>query len=191
MFHLILCALVSLRVCFYVTRFIELASTHSLHKRRAWEYLNTGRREINQQDATNPMFIIKLLYQHVSGIIMPIIRRTRRCITTYGVLHWLCWLWLCGAGSSAVCTVWKPNSNFHTVHTAYDTAPHNHSQHNQCRTPYAVIHGLVLLMMDIMMPETCWDRSLIINIRLVASCWFISLHPTFHDARSQETKISI
>ena len=56
-------------------------------------------------------------------------------------------------------------------------APHNHSQHNQCRTPYAVIHGLVLLMMVIMMPETCWDRSLIINIGLVASCWFISVHP--------------
>ena len=65
----------------------------------------------------------------------------------------------------------------HTVHTAYDPAPHNCSQHNQCRTPYAVIPGLVLLMMGIMMPETCWDRSLIIKIRLVASCWFISLHP--------------
>jgi len=48
----------------------------------------------------------------------------------------------------------------------------------QCRTPYAVVHGLVLLMMGIMMPETCWDRSLIINIRLVASCWFLSLHAT-------------
>jgi len=34
-------------------------------------------------------------------------------------------------------------------------APHNLSQHNQCRTPYAVVHDLVLLMMDIMMPETC------------------------------------
>jgi len=34
-------------------------------------------------------------------------------------------------------------------------APHNHSLHNQCRTPYAVIHGPVLLMMGIMMPETC------------------------------------
>jgi hypothetical protein len=31
---------------------------------------------------------------------------------------------------------------------------------------------------------TCSDRSLIINIGLVASCWFISLHSTFHDARS-------
>ena len=31
----------------------------------------------NQQDAINSMFIIKLLSQHVSGIIMPISRRIR------------------------------------------------------------------------------------------------------------------
>ena len=37
----------------------------------------------------------------------------------------------------------------------------------------------ILLMMGIMMSETCWDRSLIINIRLIASCWFLSLQPTF------------
>ena len=66
----------------------------------------------------------------------------------------------------------------HTMHTAYDPAPHNHRQHNQCRTPYAEVHGLVLLMMGIMMPETCWDISLIINIWLVASRWFLSLHTT-------------
>jgi len=48
--------------------------------------------------------IIKLVSQHVSDIIMPIISRTRPCITAYGVLHWLCWLWLCGAESQAVCT---------------------------------------------------------------------------------------
>jgi hypothetical protein len=47
-----------------------------------------GRRERNQQDATNLMFIIKLLSQHVSGIIMPIIRRRRVCTFAYGVLHW-------------------------------------------------------------------------------------------------------
>ena len=58
-------------------------------------------------------------------------------------------------------------------------APHNHGQHNQCRTPYAVVHSLVFLKMGIMMPETCWDRSLIINIRLVASCRFLPLHRTF------------
>ena len=52
------------------------------------------------------------------------------------------------------------------------------SHHYQCRTPYAAVHIIVLLMMGTMMPETCWD-SLIINIRLVASCWFLSLHPKF------------
>jgi hypothetical protein len=114
------------------------------------------------------MFIIKLLSQHVSGVIMPIIKRTRVRTAAYGVLHWLWWLWLCGA----VCTVF-------TVHTACVPAPHNHSHHNQCRTPYAAVHTLVLLMIGIMMPETCWDKSLIINIRLVASCWFLSLQPKF------------
>ena len=29
------------------------------------------------------------------------------------------------------------------------------------------------------MPETCWDRYLIINIRLVASCWFLFFHFTY------------
>ena len=66
-----------------------------------------------------------------------------------------------------------------TVHTARVPAPHNHSHHNQCRTPYAAVHTLVLLMMVIMMPETCWDKSLIIKIRLVAPCLPLSLHPTF------------
>jgi hypothetical protein len=65
------------------------------------------------------------------------------------------------------------------VHTDRVPAPHNHSHHIQCRTPYAAVHTLVLLMMSIMMPETCWDKSLIINIRLVTSCWFLSLRPTF------------
>jgi hypothetical protein len=33
-------------------------------------------------------------------------------------------------------------------------------------------------MMGIMVPETCWDKYLRINIRLFASCWF-SLHIAF------------
>ena len=150
------------------------------------------KRERNQQDATNLIFIIKLLSQHVSGIIMPIIRRTRVCTAAYGVLYWLCWLRLCGAGTRAVCTVvhcriccsalavlavvvWSWDAS--CVHC--ETAPHNQSHHNLCRILYAAVHTRVLLMMGIMMPEICCDKSLIINIRLVASCWFLSLHPTF------------
>ena len=40
----------------------------------------------NQQEATISMFIIKLLSQHVSGIIMPIIKRIRPCSAACCVL---------------------------------------------------------------------------------------------------------
>ena len=100
---------------------------------------------------------------------------------------WVCRLWLAVVLWSCVVscvkvTVRQSNSNFHTAH---DTAPQDHSQPQPThpgRTPHAVGHGLILLMMGIMMPETCWDRSLIINIELVG---FIS-SPYVHDARSQE-----
>ena len=93
--------------------------------------MSVGWSERNQQDATIPMFITKLLSQHVSDIIMPIIRRTRPCTTAYGVPHWLCWLWLAVVVWSCVvgcvhCV--KSKSNLHTVHTAHDAGPHNHSQ---------------------------------------------------------------
>jgi len=95
--------------------------------RASW---NVWWREVNQRDATNPMFIIKLLSQHVSVIIMPIIRRTRPCITAYGVLHWLCWLrtvvvWIWVVSFVHCVKVTVRLSNLHTVHTAYDPAPHN------------------------------------------------------------------
>ena len=89
-----------------------------------------------------------------------------------------------------LCALCESYCSTDTVHTACDPAPHNHSQHNQCRTPYAVMHSLDLLMMGIMMSETSCDRSLIINIGLVASCWFLSLHPTFmmHGHKSLKLK---
>ena len=81
-----------------------------------------GWRERNQKDETNLMFIIKLLSQHVSGIMMPIIRRTRVCTAAYGVLHWLWWLWLCGAGTQAVCTV-KVTVRLSNLHSAHSLRP--------------------------------------------------------------------
>jgi len=98
-----------------------------------------GKRE-NQKDATNSMFIIKFLSQHVSGIIMPIIRSIKPCPTACGVLPGCVgcgWLWSSGA---------------------HDAGPQDHSQPqatNPGRTPHAVGHGLILLMMGITMPETC------------------------------------
>jgi hypothetical protein len=52
--------------------------------------------------------------QHVSGIIMPIIRRTRtRLVKTSCEDAWFCWLWLCGAVVYAVCTFWRLLFNGH------------------------------------------------------------------------------
>jgi hypothetical protein len=50
---------------------------------------------------------------------------------------------------------YSPPPSFQKVHTAYTTAPHNHSQHNQASS-HDVLTSLVLvlLMMGIMLPET-------------------------------------
>jgi hypothetical protein len=69
---------------------------------------------------------------------MPIIRKTRtRLVKTSCEDAW-------------------SNNSFQKVHTAYTTAPHNHSQHNQAFS-HEVLTSLVLvlLMMGIMMPEPC------------------------------------
>jgi len=57
-------------------------------------------------------------------------------------------------------------------------------------TPYAVVHSLILLTMGIMMLETCWDKRLIINIRLAASCWFLSLPCSLRECYNLLHKIS-
>jgi glycerol uptake facilitator-like aquaporin len=62
----------------------------------------------------------------------------------------------------------QSNNSSQKVHTAYTTAPHNHSQHNQASS-HEVLTSLVLvlLMMGIMMPETCWDWFNSWNIHLI------------------------
>ena len=138
--------------------------------------MNVGWRERNQQDATNLMFIIKLLSQHVSGI-MPIIRRTRECAAAYGVVRWLWWLWLCGAGTRAVCTMKESNSNLHSAHSSCPSSTQPQPSLPAQNTIRGSAHSFSWWL-AITMPETCSDKSLIINIRLVASCSFLSLHPT-------------
>jgi len=44
----------------------------------------------------------QLLSQHVSGIIMPIFRRKRPCVTARGVLCWFCWMWLVAVVGAAL-----------------------------------------------------------------------------------------
>jgi len=94
---------------------------------------------------------------------MPIIRRIRQCPTACGVLPGCvgCGVVELRREQCALCESYcstQSNSNFHTVHTAHDAAPQHHSQPQPThpgRTLHAVGHGLILLMMGIMMPETC------------------------------------
>jgi len=72
------------------------------------------------------MFILIRLTQHVSGFIMPIVRRTDYVKKLHVVYARLCWLQSCRVGTRAVCTVWK---------LVYQLS---HSAHS------------------IMMHETCW-----------------------------------
>ena len=145
---------------------------------------------IRWRERTNKMQLIRCLLsnflsQHVLGIIMPISRRIRPCLTACGVLlgYVGCgWQWSCGAASWAVCTVWKlllDNSNFHTVHTAHSAAPQDHSQPQPThpgRTPHAVGHDFILLMMGIMMPKTCWDRKFDNKHQISCILLVLSLH---------------
>jgi len=88
------------------------------------------------------------LSQHVSGIIMPIIRRIRPCPTACGVLP----------GCVGCGLVELRRELWRTVNTAHDAVPQDHSQPQPThpgRTPHAVGHSLILLMMGVMMPETC------------------------------------
>ena len=56
----------------------------------------------NNRDATSTDVYSQLVKsQHVSGIIMPIVRRTEY-IKLRVVLAWLCWLRSCGAGTRAL-----------------------------------------------------------------------------------------
>jgi len=97
---------------------------------------------------------------------------------------------LCGAGSQAMCTVWKLLFDSHCAHSLRPSSTQPQSA-QPVQNTIAVIHGLVLLTMGIMMPETFWDRSLIINIRLVASCWSLFLHPIEKNVHNSVLKYTL
>jgi len=90
---------------------------------------------------------------------MPIVRRIRPCPTTCGVPPGCV-----GCGLVELChelcvlCVSYCSTTVHTVHTAHDAAPQDHSQPQHTQpggTTHAVGHSHILLMMGIMMPETC------------------------------------
>ena len=121
---------------------------------------------IRWRERTHKMQLIRrllsnFLSQHVSGIIMTIISCISPCPTACGVLPGCVgcgWLWSCGAASLI-------HSQPQPTHPG--------------RTPHAVGHGLILLMMVIMMPETCWNKKLDNKLRISCILWVLSLHLIF------------
>ena len=80
--------------------------------------INIGE-EQHQLDATSTDVYSQLVNsQHVSGIIMPIVRRTD-CMKLRVMFAWLCWLRSCGAGTRAVHTVWKLVTDCIKLHVVF------------------------------------------------------------------------
>ena len=112
----------------------------------------------NQQDATNSMFIIKLPTSTCFGHHYAHHQKNKTVYYSMRCSAWCVgcgWLWSCGAASWAVCI---PG-----------------------RTPHAVGHGHILLMMGIMVPETCWDRKLDNKHRISCILLVLSLHLIFRN----------
>ena len=130
----------------------------------------------NQQDAT-VRCLLSILSQHVSGIIMPILRRTK----TVCYCMWCTALVLLDVVGSG-CGVLR--CRMQALLAPYNAAPHNAAPHNRYQPHPAepAQHTtcsntrLGLLKIGIMMPETCWES--VDNKHLaVASFWFsLSLH---------------
>ena len=137
---------------------------------------NTGWREREREKTNRMQLIWYLLFNFILNMF-----RSSLCPSSgeqYRVLLHVVFCTVCagcgcmglGCGLCAPYESYCSYSNCRTVHTARVPAAHN-----QCRTPHAVVHGLGLLMMGKMMPETCWDRRGIINIKLVTSFSIFSL----------------
>jgi len=107
----------------------------------------------NQRDAANLMFIIKLSISTWFGHQYTNHQENKTVSYCMWCSVWLCRLWLAVVLWSCVV------SCVHCVH--------------------AVGLGLILLMMGIMMPETCWDRKLDNKHRISCIVLVRSLHLMF------------
>jgi hypothetical protein len=96
--------------------------------------------------------------QHVSGVLMPIIRSSPSAVAASGFTAGACWSW---AGQT-------DHDQQHCYHHAAPTAK-----------PEAATAAVELLMMGVRMPETCWavHKCQVINLWVVvASGWLIYLN---------------
>ena len=119
----------------------------------------------DQQDATNSMFIIKLSISTCFGHHYAHHQENKAVSYCMRRSAWVCRLWLAVVLWSCVVSSRRSHSQPQPTHPG--------------RTPHAVGHGLILLMMGIMMPETCWDRKFDNKHRIICILLVPSLHLMF------------
>ena len=130
----------------------------------------------NQEGATNSMLINKLSVLTCFGHHYAHHQENKTVSYCMRYSAWVCRLWL-------AVVLWScfVNSDCHTVHTAHNAASQDHRQPQPThpgRTPHAVGHSLILLMMCITMSETCWDRKFDNKHRISCILLVPSLHLT-------------
>ena len=93
---------------------------------------------------------ILLLVQHVSGTIIPIIRSSR--VLYSGCCLWYFVLWFSSCWSGA-----EPASILQTGHITLSSAPEQQLENNSTKyhRQQPVYNNLELLMMGIVVPDTC------------------------------------
>jgi len=115
----------------------------------------------NQQDATNSMLVIKLCISTCFGPSLCPSSGEQDRVLLYAVFCTGCAGCGCVQLGRTLCKLCDGVrlTQFTQLTTQLHKTTANHSLHTQCRTPHAVGHGLILLMMGIMKPETCCDRK--------------------------------
>jgi len=113
-------------------------------------------KRVNQQDATNSMFVIKLSVSTCFG--HHYVHRQENKTVSY-----------CMRCSAWVCRLWWAVDLWSCVVSCVSCVEVTVRQ-------YAVGHGLILLMMVIMMPETCWHRKFDNKHRISCILLVLSLH---------------
>ena len=113
---------------------------------------------------------ILLLAQHVSGTILPIIRSSRVLYSGCCLWYFVLWFSSCWSGVElrvmwTVCRMLASCKNGHiTLSSTPDQQLENHSTKYHRQQP--LYNTLELLMMGIMVPETCWASNKICNKNL-------------------------
>ena len=96
---------------------------------------------------------ILLLAQHVSGTIMSIIRSSRVLYSGCSLWYFVLWFSSCWSSVELRVMLQHPANRPHNSQLHTRTATENHS--TKYHRPQPLYNTLELLMMDIVVPETC------------------------------------